>query len=84
SWYVEKREQQKTFSTIFGNVEYIRTYYKNWCETGADQMARLRVLRENGGKVYEIIKQRDLEREKEKRIGKKTWACEMLKTFRGA
>ncbi|WMJ76359.1 MULTISPECIES: ISLre2 family transposase [unclassified Sedimentibacter] len=28
-WYVEKRNMEKTYSTIFGDVKYKRTYYKN-------------------------------------------------------
>lgn len=28
-WYIEKRNQEKTYSTIFGDVKYKRTYYKN-------------------------------------------------------
>ncbi|SJZ74645.1 UPF0236 family transposase-like protein [Garciella nitratireducens] len=29
NWYIERREQEKNLSTIFGVVNYKRTYYKN-------------------------------------------------------
>lgn len=28
-WYVERRNEEKTLSTVFGDVNYKRTYYKN-------------------------------------------------------
>ena len=39
-----------------------------WSLTGADQMARLRVFRANGGEVYELMNQKRKEDRKEKRI----------------
>lgn len=41
-----------------------------WSLTGADQMARLRVYRANGGNIYELMSQKKEEEKKEKRIFK--------------
>ena len=41
-----------------------------WSRTGADQMARLRVHRKNGGKVYDLMKLKKQEEAKESRIKK--------------
>ncbi|SHJ81062.1 Uncharacterised protein family (UPF0236), partial [Paramaledivibacter caminithermalis DSM 15212] len=41
-----------------------------WSIVGADQMARLRVHRANGGKVYETMIKKRKEKQKEKRIEK--------------
>ena len=39
-----------------------------WSKTGADQMARLRVYRANGGDVYEFMSKKKIEKVKEERI----------------
>ena len=39
-----------------------------WSKTGADQMARLRVYRANGGNVYEFMSKKKIEKAKEERI----------------
>ena len=39
-----------------------------WSKTGADQMARLRVYRANGGDVYEFMSKKKVEKAKEERI----------------
>ena len=39
-----------------------------WSKTGADQMARLRVYRANGGDVYEFMSKKKVEKAKEEKI----------------
>ncbi len=83
-----------------------------WSTVGIDEMSRLRAYKANGGKVYDLLKEKRKKELKEERmielsnksvnkiisrhaaerlgnitileIGKRTWAREMLKSFRGA
>lgn len=47
-----------------------------WSKVGADQMARLRVYRENGGNLYDLMKYNI----PILNVGKRTWASDFLKS----
>jgi hypothetical protein len=54
---------------------------KGWSKTGADQMAQLRVYKQNGGKIYDLVMGQKKREQKENEIREKE---ELLSSFRRA
>ena len=54
---------------------------KGWSRVGADQMARLRIYKKNGGKIYDLVMGQKKKEQKEKHIQEQE---ELLSRFRRA
>ena len=75
NWEGIKRRYEEEYigCSAEGHISHILSSRLNsrplgWSKTGADQMARLRVYRANGGNVYEFMSKKKKQQAKEERI----------------